>query len=120
MVIPKAGKDPQLCPSYRPISLLNLDAKILTKILAKRLNEVILTLIHEDQSGFMPGKGADINIRRLYAVLASGREDDEDEIVASLDAEKACDSVEWGYLWEVLHRFGFGPVFISENSLAFV
>lgn len=113
VVVPKSGKDPQLCSSYRPISLLNSDAKILTKILARRLNEVILSLVHEDQSGFMPGKGTDINLRRLYAVLASGIGDVDQAVVASLDAEKAFDSVEWKYLWEVLRRFGFGPVFIS-------
>lgn len=52
VVIPKPGKDPELCTSYRPISLLNADSKILTKVLARRLNEVILTLVHEDHSGF--------------------------------------------------------------------
>lgn len=52
VVIPKPGKDPELCTSYRPISLLNADAKILTKVLARRLNEVILNLVHEDQTGF--------------------------------------------------------------------
>lgn len=89
VVIPKPGKDPQLCSSYQPIFLLNSDAKVLTKILARRLNEVILTLIHEDHSGFMPGKGTDINLRRLYTVLASGDGDCVEEMVASLDAEKA-------------------------------
>lgn len=95
-----------------PTSLLNSDAKVL--ILAKRLNEVILTLVHEDQFGFMLGKGTDINLQRLYTVLASGNGEDWTVMVASLDAEKAFDdSVEWEYLWEVLHRFGFRSVFIS-------
>lgn len=71
VVIPKPGKDPELCASYRPISLLNADVKILTKILAKQLNLVIQTLVHEDQTGFMPGKGTDINLRRLYTVLGT-------------------------------------------------
>lgn len=41
VVIPKPGKDAELCPSYRPISLLNVDDKILTKVLVNRLNAVI-------------------------------------------------------------------------------
>lgn len=118
VVIPKAGKDPTLCSSYRPISLLNVDTKILSKILANRLNMVITALIHPDQTGFMPGRGTDINIQRLHTHIAlaalrgSG-------VVASLDAEKAFDSVEWGYLWAVLSRFGFGPKFLTWLRLLY-
>lgn len=43
--------------------MLNVDAKILTEVLAGRLNDVILTLIHKYKMGFMHGKGADINLR---------------------------------------------------------
>lgn len=59
VVVPKPGKDPALGSSYRPISLLNINAKILTKALANRLNSVILHIVHGDQSG----KGTDINLR---------------------------------------------------------
>lgn len=69
VVIPKPGKDPEICSSYRPNLLLNVGAKILTKVLANRLNAVILSLIHGDQTGFMPGKGTDINLRRLFTVM---------------------------------------------------
>lgn len=52
-VIHKEGKDPTLCESYRPISLLNNDLKLLTSILAKRVQKVIAKLINPDQTGFI-------------------------------------------------------------------
>lgn len=73
VVVPKLGKDLELCSSYGPISLLNFDANILTRVLASCLNRVILLLIHRDQTGFMPGKGTDINLRRLYTIIANVR-----------------------------------------------
>lgn len=49
VVIPKPSKDPALCSSYHPISLINVDAKRLAKVLARRLNTVITALVHPDQ-----------------------------------------------------------------------
>lgn len=112
VLIPKPGKDLQECASYRPNSLLNVDAKILAKILASRLSTVINTLIQVDQTGFMPGKGTDINIRRLFLNLSLTHDNVGSRVVASLDAKKAFDFVEWVYLWEVLRRIGVGPKFL--------
>lgn len=110
VVAPKPSKDPELEASYRPISLSNVDAKIFTKILA---NSVILSLVHGNQSGFMPGRGTDINLRRLYTNLSHVSTDRSPGVVASLDAEKAFVSMEWRSLWKVLVKFEFGPRFIS-------
>nr|XP_033771582.1 vomeronasal type-2 receptor 26-like [Geotrypetes seraphini] len=49
VVIPKPDRDPTLVKNFRPISLLNLDYKILAKLLSMRLNRVISSLIHNDQ-----------------------------------------------------------------------
>lgn len=67
VVVPKPGKNTYF--SYRPISLLNVDAKLLTKIWALCLNLVITVLVHSGQSGFMPGRGTEINIR-CFAIAA--------------------------------------------------
>lgn len=66
IVIPKPGKDPHHLESYRPISLLQADIKILAKILSMRLNQSILSLINSDQTGFMPGMNTAMNLGRLY------------------------------------------------------
>lgn len=119
VLVPKSGKDPLDCSSYRPISLLNVDAKIFAKILANRLSQVIEDLVDINQTGFMPGKGTGINIRRLFLNTSIAHDNQGSRVIASLDAEKAFDLVEWTYLWEVLRSFGFCPKFIHGIQLLY-
>lgn len=65
----KENKDPTVCESYRPISLLNVDFKILAKALALRLEPILPTIIHSDQTGFIWGRNPFNNLRRLFNVI---------------------------------------------------
>ncbi|CAJ1062856.1 LINE-1 reverse transcriptase -like protein [Xyrichtys novacula] len=118
-LILKPDKDPLNCGSYRPISLLNADYKILAKILASRMETVISDMISVDQTGFIRDRHSSSNIRRLLNVILSPASSWTPEMVVSLDAEKAFDMVEWSYLLEVLKKFGFGPRMISLISLLY-
>lgn len=57
-VIPKEGKDPSQCGSYRPISLLNVDLKLFTKLLASPLQSQLSQLANLGQVGFIPSHEA--------------------------------------------------------------
>jgi len=90
-LLAKKDKDPLFCTSYRPISLLNVDFKILSKVLAKRLESVIPDIISPDQTGFIQGRHSYSNLRKLFNVVHSARSPCP-EVVISLDAEKAFES----------------------------
>ena len=54
-LIPKSDKDPIKKENYRPLSLMNTDTKIFTKILVNRIQQYIKRIVHHDQVGFIPG-----------------------------------------------------------------
>ncbi len=99
--------------NYRPISLLNVDYKILTKVLANRVKRVIGSIVQPTQSYSIPGRDIADTIGTVRDVMEYMKRDKKGGIVLGIDWNKAFDRVEHEYLFKVLEKFGFGVKIIG-------
>lgn len=107
-LIPKPDKDHTLYANYRPIALLNTDLKIFMKLLSLKLNKILLSLIHNDQVGFVPWRQAGDNTRRIINLISIANLQNMQALLLSLAAENAFDS--WSFLFKTLEYLGFSAL----------
>jgi hypothetical protein len=106
--------DPELLKNWRPISLLNVDYKIITKVLVNRMKSLMSTVIDPDQWCAVPGRSSEDNATLLRDIC------DYLEMYSQtacafifIDQEKAFDYVDWKFLDRILETMNFGPQFRS-------
>lgn len=80
---------------------------------------VLPELVHNDQTGLIKDRKSFFNIRHVLNVIHSHPKPESEEVLVLLDAEKTFDRVEWKYLFDTLHRFSFGEVFIGCFKLLY-
>ena len=105
------GKDRSLIENWRPISLLNVDYKIISKTIANSLKVVLPKLIHHNQVGFITGRNVAENLRAISEIFDYTKDFNVAGMLISVDFHKAFDSMEHKFLYAVLEKFTFGPIF---------
>ena len=110
LIFKKRG-DRKSLKNWRPISLLNVDYKIISKVITSRLVNVIEFIVHSDQTCSVPGRSIFSNVTLLRDIMDFIQQTDECAILVSLDQEKAFDRVNRVFLLELLEVYGFGPDF---------
>ena len=95
---------------------MNVDAKIASKVIAKRMKRLLPEVIHNNQSGCIPGKNISKNIRSILDIMEYSKAKKLPGLLLFIDFEKDFDSFEWDFLEKCLEKFNFGPDLISWTN----
>ena len=109
-LIPKPNKDAKLIKNLRPITLLNVDYKIIEKAVANKMLPALEKIINKDQRGFMKDRRISVNIRKMLDIIHHTKQEDMEAVILSLDFVKCFDKCSFTILHGSLDFFGFGQI----------
>ena len=117
-LIPKV-EGPTKVNDFRPISLLNISMKILTKLLANRLQKVVQQIIHKNQYGFIQSRTIQDCLAWALEYLHMCHQSRKELIILKLDFEKAFDKVEHQAMLNIMQHKGFGHRWLKWMKIIF-
>ena len=92
--------------------IVNVDTKIMTKVMASRIKNVLPDIIHPNQTGYVKDRFIGETIRSIYDVMDFIVKENIPGLMLFIDFQKAFDSVEWEFLFKCLEAFNFGSDFL--------
>ena len=92
---------------------MNVDVKIASKAIARRLEIILPELIHHNQNGFVKGRSVFDAVRTIDDLLELAQITNKSGILVAIDFEKAFDSLDHTFLLEVLEKLNFGTYFLQ-------
>ena len=108
----KKGKDRNYLENWTSISLINVDAKIASKVIAARIIRVLPEIIHTNHTGYVKDRFIGEAARSIIDVMEYTKQQNIPGILLFIDFEKAFDSIDWTFMLKCLDAFGFGPTII--------
>jgi len=111
-LVPKV-RDPVKLEQYRPISLVGTMYKIISKVLAGIMKNVLPSIIDESQSAFIKERGILDSVFMANEAVEDLRRDGRSGLCLKVDFEKAYDSISWVFLYDTLQRISFHSKWIS-------
>ena len=119
-LLPKGNKDPLFLKNWRPLTLLNVDYKILAKIMATKLKPLLENkLIGNQQTGFMKNRNITDNIKKTMDVVAYSNLKKKRYVIMTIDFEKCFDRIEYNAVFGAMSYFNIGPGFTQWVRLFF-
>jgi hypothetical protein len=112
VLIPKI-LSPEGPNDFRPISLLNICLKLITKLLANRLQDKILEIVHTNQYGFVKSRNIQDCVGWAYEYIHQCKQAGSSSVILKLDFAKAFDTVEHEAILKVFESLGFDPRWLN-------